>query len=108
MRLIINTKKDKNKSFPKKPNATKISPEHYTPHTIFLGGGDSEIEFKPILTKHMADCLRSFVPPFQKESNDWELLYSLEKDGISINTLFSKCEYVKEPCILGMYLFLFA
>ena len=44
-----------------------------------------------ILTPAMADDLAGFLPPIQKESRQWELVYSTREHGISFKTMMANC-----------------
>eukprot|EP00842_Homolaphlyctis_polyrhiza_P005509 jgi/Hompol1/595/HPOL_005381-RA len=41
------------------------------------------------LTQALANQLRPFLPPLQREADTWELVYSIDQHGISLQTLFS-------------------
>ena len=54
-----------------------------------------------ILTLIVAKALQEFLPPMQKESSEWSLVYSLDEDGISINTFYAKAsQFGLEPMLL--------
>ncbi|KAI8896470.1 TLD-domain-containing protein [Globomyces pollinis-pini] len=74
----------------------------YTPHNkLRLAGLNSDTS--PVLTKQIAEELRSFFPIIQKESIDWDLLYSIDQHGISMRTLIGRGEEeLNTPCILAV------
>ncbi|KAI9328690.1 TLD-domain-containing protein [Zopfochytrium polystomum] len=45
-----------------------------------------------VLTQQIADDLRSHLPPLLREASRWKLLYSTDHHGISMNTMYRKCE----------------
>ncbi|KAI9352261.1 TLD-domain-containing protein [Zopfochytrium polystomum] len=45
-----------------------------------------------LLTQAIADQLRPHLPPLLREASRWRLIYSIDHHGISINTLYRKCE----------------
>ncbi|KAJ3253347.1 hypothetical protein HK103_000726 [Boothiomyces macroporosus] len=87
---------------------TSIDPSHYTPHRITLQKRATEIQH--ILTSKIAEELRPFLPIIQKESNNWDLLYSTDQHGISLSTMYQRGTTSSNPCILytnghlGVYL----
>jgi hypothetical protein len=78
--------------------APALSPDLVTPHRIQLHGRATDTP--PVLTKQIAEELGAFLPPLQKESNHWELAYSLDQHGISVNTLFQRAQEEGSPCVL--------
>ncbi|RKF79123.1 Oxidation resistance protein 1 [Golovinomyces cichoracearum] len=44
-----------------------------------------------LLTKSIAEEIRLLVPPRLQLCEEWNLIYSLEKDGASLATLYKKC-----------------
>ena len=45
-----------------------------------------------VLTVELADQLRSYMPALTRLPRSWTLLYSIDQHGISLNTLYSRCE----------------
>ncbi|TFK37228.1 TLD-domain-containing protein [Crucibulum laeve] len=50
----------------------------------------------PVLTSDLADLIRPHFPALARLPRNWNLLYSLDQDGISLNTLYSNCEAAAE------------
>ncbi|KIM37742.1 hypothetical protein M413DRAFT_448260 [Hebeloma cylindrosporum] len=46
----------------------------------------------PILTPELAGRIRPQLPALSRLSKSWSLIYSLDQDGISLNTLYNRCE----------------
>ncbi|KAI0691826.1 TLD-domain-containing protein [Cytidiella melzeri] len=45
-----------------------------------------------VLTVPLADKLRPNLPALKRLARSWSLLYSLDEHGISLNTLYARCE----------------
>ena len=45
-----------------------------------------------LLTRTVAEEIRLLLPPRLQLATDWTLAYSIEQDGVSLATLYSKCE----------------
>lgn len=45
-----------------------------------------------VLSTRVADLIRAHLPPLSRLPKSWSLLYSLDQDGISLNTLYNNCE----------------
>ena len=45
-----------------------------------------------LLSKGMAEEIRTFLPERLKIGDHWSLVYSLDQDGSSLATLYKKCE----------------
>ncbi|KAI6022981.1 TLD-domain-containing protein [Pisolithus microcarpus] len=50
-----------------------------------------------VLTEDVANPLRVHLPALIRLSRNWTLLYSIDQHGISLNTLYSRCE-PRIPC----------
>ena len=66
--------------------ASPFQPPPLTPLTL-SGTGDEET----ILTKAIAEEIRLLVPPRLQLAEHWRLVYSLDRDGVSLGTLYNKC-----------------
>jgi hypothetical protein len=49
-----------------------------------------------LLSRALAEEIRLLVPPRLQLVEDWSLIYSLEQDGISLATLYKKCEHLRD------------
>jgi hypothetical protein len=45
-----------------------------------------------LLSRMIAEEIRLLVPPRLQLCEEWNLVYSLEQDGVSLGTLYKKCE----------------
>ncbi|KAI8992720.1 TLD-domain-containing protein [Trametes punicea] len=54
----------------------------------------------PVLTVQIADMLRPFFPALARLPRSWTLLYSLDQHGISLNTLYARCQDFKGSALL--------
>lgn len=48
-----------------------------------------------LLTRGLAEEIRLLVPARLQLSETWRLVYSLEEDGVSLGTLYKKCEELR-------------
>ncbi|KAH8822627.1 TLD-domain-containing protein [Flagelloscypha sp. PMI_526] len=65
-------------------------------------GGSVKLEGRklstsPILDVPLADEIRPSLPAIPRLARTWTLLYSLDQDGISLRTLYDKCDLTKRP-----------
>lgn len=65
--------------------ASPFQPPPLTPLT--LSGSTSST----ILSRAVAEEIRLLIPPRLQLAEQWSLAYSLEEDGVSLGTLYSKC-----------------
>ena len=70
---------------PPHSNASPFQPPPLTPLTL-SGTSDSTV-----LSKAIAEEIRLLVPPRLQLSEQWRLVYSLDRDGVSLATLYHKC-----------------
>ena len=45
-----------------------------------------------VLEDDLVDAIRSHLPALARLPRTWTLLYSLDQHGISLNTLYTRCE----------------
>lgn len=67
-------------------NASPFQPPPLTPLT--LSGADEE---STTLSKAIAEEIRLLIPPRLQLAETWNLVYSLDNDGVSLATLYHKC-----------------
>ena len=48
-----------------------------------------------LLSKGVAEEIRLLVPPRLQLVDEWGLVYSLEQDGVSLGTMYKKCEELR-------------
>lgn len=48
-----------------------------------------------LLSRVIAEEIRLLVPPRLQLCEEWNLVYSLEQDGVSLGTLYKKCEELR-------------
>jgi hypothetical protein len=48
-----------------------------------------------ILTRALAEEIRLLIPARLQLCDEWKLVYSLEQDGVSLATLYKKCEELR-------------
>jgi hypothetical protein len=48
-----------------------------------------------LLSRALAEEIRLLIPPILQLVEDWSLIYSLEQDGVSLATLYKKCENLR-------------
>ncbi|KAL8853294.1 MAG: hypothetical protein Q9221_001906 [Calogaya cf. arnoldii] len=73
---------------PPQRTASPFQPPPLTPLTLKPGNASSS---SLILTRALAEEIRLLVPPRLQLAESWSLAYSLEKDGVSLTTLYTKC-----------------
>jgi len=56
------------------------------------GYKDSTPETARLLSRALAEEIRLLVPPRLQLCEEWRLVYSLEEHGVSLGTLYKKCE----------------
>jgi hypothetical protein len=47
------------------------------------------------MTKAIAEEIRLLLPPRLQLAEEWHLVFGLEQDGVSLATLYQKCEQYK-------------
>ena len=70
--------------------ASPFQPPPLTPLTL-LGIRPSTSPTAQILSRALAEEIRLLIPPRLQLVDDWSLVYSVEQDGVSLATLYSKC-----------------
>lgn len=56
------------------------------------GYSESTSPSAQLLTRVLAEEIRLLVPPRLQLCEEWQLVYSLEQDGVSLGTLYKKCD----------------
>lgn len=76
------------------PPVRKLSPFQPPPLTplTLSGWRFTTKENARLLTRALAEEIRLLVPPRLQLEEEWKLLFSLEQDGVSLSTLYKKCE----------------
>jgi hypothetical protein len=59
------------------------------------GWRDGTAESARLLTKALAEEIRLLVPPRLQLCEEWNLVYSLEEHGVSLGTLYKKCDELR-------------
>ncbi|RDL33828.1 Uncharacterized protein BP5553_08196 [Venustampulla echinocandica] len=72
-------------------NASPFQPPPLYPISL-SGYKESTLESARLLSKELAEEIRLLVPPRLQLCEEWKLVYSLEEDGVSLGTLYSKCD----------------
>lgn len=67
-------------------NASPFQPPPLTPLSLC-----GENEESTVLSKAIAEEIRLLVPPRLQLAETWNLIYSLDNDGVSLATLYHKC-----------------
>ncbi|CZT08484.1 probable oxidation resistance protein 1 [Rhynchosporium agropyri] len=65
-------------------------------YPVNLQGYDSSTpESAKMLSRALAEEIRLLVPPRLQLCEEWNLVYSLEEDGVSLGTLYKKCDELR-------------
>jgi len=56
------------------------------------GWNESTPESARLLTRALAEEIRLLVPARLQLCEEWNLVYSLEENGVSLGTLYKKCD----------------
>lgn len=59
------------------------------------GYNQSTSESARLLSRALAEEIRLLVPARLQLCEDWNLVYSLEEDGVSLGTLYKKCDELR-------------
>jgi hypothetical protein len=68
-----------------------FQPPPLTPLTL-SGWRPSTTGNSRLLTRALAEEIRLLIPAGLQLVDEWKLIYSLEQDGVSLTTLYEKCE----------------
>lgn len=74
---------------PPRRTASPFQPPPLTPLLLNPARASSS---SVILTRALAEEIRLLVPPRLQLCESWSLVYSLEEDGVSLTTLYNKCQ----------------
>jgi len=72
-------------------NASPFQPPPLYPLSL-KGYSDTTAPSAQLLSRTIAEEIRLLVPPRLQLCEEWNLVYSLEQDGVSLGTLYKKCE----------------
>lgn len=72
-------------------NASPFQPPPLYPLTL-KGYAESTAPSAQLLSRAIAEEIRLLVPPRLQLCEEWNLVYSLEQNGVSLATLYKKCE----------------
>ena len=76
---------------PPRRHASPFQPPPLTPLTLH-GYKPSTPQSAKLLTRALAEEIRLLVPPRLQLVDEWNLTYSLEQNGVSLATLYEKCD----------------
>lgn len=76
---------------PPRRNASPFQPPPLTPLTL-QGYNSSTSLSGRLLTRALAEEIRLLMPPRLQLVDEWNLAYSLEQNGVSLSTLYEKCD----------------
>ncbi|KAK2744012.1 oxidation resistance protein 1 [Myotisia sp. PD_48] len=68
--------------------ASPFQPPPLTPLSLITPSNTSN----PLITRSLAEEIRLLIPPRLQLVHSWQLVYSLERDGSSLATLYDKCK----------------
>ncbi|KAH8661659.1 TLD-domain-containing protein [Tricladium varicosporioides] len=60
-----------------------------------IGYKESTSESARLLSRGLAEEIRLLVPPRLQLCEEWRLVYNLEEDGVSLGTLYTKCDALR-------------
>lgn len=75
-------------------NASPFQPPPLYPVNL-AGYTHSTPESARLLSKALAEEIRLLVPPRLQLCEEWRLVYCLEEDGVSLGTLYKKCDELR-------------
>jgi hypothetical protein len=76
---------------PPRRHASPFQPPPLTPLTL-KGYKSNTTQSGRLLSKALAEEIRLLLPPRLQLVDNWSLTYSLEQDGVSLATLYEKCD----------------
>lgn len=88
---------DKAEVFGTVPSLFSPEPEKLFPLQL-LGRHDQSVD--GLLHDSEAELLRTHLPANQREATKWNLVYSLEQHGVSLNTLYHRAQAIKTGLML--------
>lgn len=79
------------------PPFRTASPMHHPPlcPLQLKGYSESTQASAQLLNRTIAEEIRLLVPPRLQLCEEWNLVYSLEQDGVSLGTLYKKCDELR-------------
>ncbi|QSZ31341.1 hypothetical protein DSL72_000904 [Monilinia vaccinii-corymbosi] len=74
--------------------ASPFQPPPLYPVTL-TGWRENTDQSAQLLSRALAEEIRLLVPPRLQLCEEWKLVYSLEQDGVSLGTLYKKCDELR-------------
>lgn len=74
------------------PSPQNSSQESLPPLANLILNGYADSTKRRLLDVELAANIRNLIPPRLQLFDEWELLYSLEQHGVSLNTLYHNCD----------------
>ncbi|OBT73480.1 hypothetical protein VF21_07273 [Pseudogymnoascus sp. 05NY08] len=71
--------------------ASPFQPPPLYPLTL-CGYSENTDESARLMSKAIAEEIRLLIPPRLQLCDEWHLVYSLEQDGVSLGTMYKKCD----------------
>lgn len=79
---------------PPRRTASPFQPPPLYPVSL-KGWRENTDQSAQLLSRALAEEIRLLVPPRLQLCEEWNLVYSLEQDGVSLGTLYKKCDELR-------------